>query len=456
MKKTIFLFALVFGSCFSVSAQTKEATPFKAGAAKVDITPKPEDYPDHITGVHDNLYVRAMVIDNGSTQAALVSIDAPGVSTNIWQKYTGRIEKELGIPELNIFISSSHSHSAMMGGPGNDPKMALYASNVDKAVIEAVRQAKAKVQSARVAYGAGTSYLNVNRDAIDPVTRLWYQGSNNEGPSDKTVAVIKFETLTGEPIAVYYNYAMHPNTMFMSGVLSGDFPGMASKYVEEYYGDKIVALWSMGAAGDQNPFSFRPMMDVGKFKTNAALASGKAKDEAEAIMMGSSMDVQVDPKLLARQAQMISSLGQILGEEILRVMDLSKRYDAKISITSDQKMITCPGRKRTNTGREGAPGTYVNGDPVNIRLSLLKIGDIALTGVDAELYNQIGQRIKEESTFAKTIVATMTNGEANSGYVPSDDAFGKYTFQVLSSRLQPGHAESDIVNGLVDMMEKAK
>lgn len=456
MKKIIFLLTLVLGSYFLVLAQTKDATPFKVGAAKVYITPKPEDYPAHITGVHDDLYVRAVVIDNGTTQATLISVDAAGIQGSSWQKYTQLIEKELGIPALNIFISSSHSHSALMGGPGNDPKMVLFASNLDKAVFEAVKQAKAKLQPAQVAYGTGTSYLNVNRDAIDLVTRLWYQGPNTEGPSDKTVAVIKFETLTGEPIAIYYNYAMHPNTMFMSGVLSGDFSGMASKYIEEYHDDKMVALWSMGAAGDQNPFSIRTMMDVGKFKTNAALASGKAKDEAEAIMMGSSMDIQVSPKLLARQAQMISSLGQILGEEILRVMDLSKRYDTKISITTDQKTITCPGRKRTNTGREGTAGTYVDGDPVNIRLSLLKIGDIALTGVDAEIYNQIGQRIKKESAFAKTIVATMTNGEANSGYVPSDDAFGKYTFQVLSSRLQPGHAESAIVNGFLDMMDKAK
>jgi hypothetical protein len=249
---------------------------------------------------------------------------------------------------------------------------------------------------------------------------------------------------------------MHPNTMFMSGVLSGDFPGMASKYIEEYYGDKVVALWSMGAAGDQNPISTRPMMDVGKFKTNAALASGKAKDEAEAIMMGSSMDVQVDPKILARQAQMISSLGQLLAEEILHVIDLTKRTESKISISADQKIVTCPGRKRTNTGREGAAGTYVDGDPVNIRLSLLKIGDIALTGIDAEIYNMIGQRIKNESPFTNTIVATTTNGMSNSGYIPSDDAFGKYTFQVLSSRLQPGHAESDIVNSLLDLMDKVK
>jgi hypothetical protein len=84
------------------------------------------------------------------------------------------------------------------------------------------------------------------------------------------------------------------------------------------------------------------------------------------------------------------------------------------------------------------------------------LGDIALTGVDAEVYNLIVQRLKKESPFVKTIMATTTNGSANSGYIPSDDAFVRHTFQVLGSRLQPGHAEGAIVNGLLDMMEKAK
>ncbi len=451
----MFFLAIVLVNSIVVFSQEKAAPVFKVGAAKIDITPKPADFPPHITGVNDNLYVRAVVIDDGATQSALISTD-PGVSEESWQKYTRQIEKELGIPVVNIFISSSHSHSALMMMPGNDPKMALFQSNLDKAVIDVVKQAKSKLQSARIAFGEGKAYLNVNRDAINPKTRLWYQGSNPDGPSDKTVGVIKFESLNGELIAVYYNYAMHPNTMFMSGVLSGDFPGMASKYIEEYYDDKPVALWSMGAAGDQNPISTRPMMDVGRFKTNAALASGKAKDEAEAIMMGSSMDVQVDPKILARQSQMISSLGQLLAEEILNVLDNTEKYESNIHISGDQKVITCPGRKRTNTGREGAAGTYVDGDPVNIRLSLLKIGDIALTGVDAEIYNVIGQQIKNQSTSAKTIVATTTNGMANSGYIPNDEAFGRYTFQVLSSRLKPGCAETSIVNGVLDLMEKVK
>lgn len=436
-------------------AQANEASVFRAGAAKIDITPASADLPSNIKGINDKLYVRAVVLDNGTTKAALISIDA-GVREEGWKKYIELIEKEFEIPALNIFISPSHSHSSFMGGDPKDPKIALFTSNAERAVIEVVKQAKANLQPARIGFSSGLCYLNINRDVIDPETRLWSQGPNYEGTSDKTVAVVKIESLSGEQIAVYYNYAMHPNTMFMSGVLSADFPGAASRYVEEYYNDKLVALWSMGAAGDQNPISVRPMMDVGRFKTEAALASGKAKDQSEAIMLGSSMDVPVDAKILARQSQMISSMGQILGEEILRVMDLTTKMNDKIRISGSQEYVTCPGRTRTNTGREGAPGTYVDGDPVKIRLSLLMLGDIAFTAVNAEVYNLIVQRLKNESPYNQVLMATTTNGSANSGYIPSDDAFVRYTFQVLSSRLQPGCAEGAIVNGLLDMMDKAK
>jgi len=52
-------------------------------------------------------------------------------------------------------------------------------------------------------------------------------------------------------------------------------------------------------------------------------------------------------------------------------------------------------------------------------------------------------------------VVTLANGVANSGYIPNDAAFGVFTFQVLSSRLKPGCAETAIVNGWLDLLQAA-
>ena len=61
----------------------------------------------------------------------------------------------------------------------------------------------------------------------------------------------------------------------------------------------------------------------------------------------------------------------------------------------------------------------------------------------------------DEVSGDRTLMVTLTNGTANSGYVPHDAAFGYHTFEVLSSCLQPGCAEGAIVNRLLDLMEQA-
>lgn len=70
-------------------------------------------------------------------------------------------------------------------------------------------------------------------------------------------AVLKFESLAGAPIAVYVNYAMHPVNGYLSGVISADFLGAATRHIEQAYGGQMVALFSQGASGDQNPLYLR-------------------------------------------------------------------------------------------------------------------------------------------------------------------------------------------------------
>jgi neutral ceramidase len=82
------------------------------------------------------------------------------------------------------------------------------------------------------------------------------------------------------------------------------------------------------------------------------------------------------------------------------------------------------------------------------------IDDIAIGTVNGEVYNEIAQRLKRESPYAKTMLATLTNGFATSGYIPDDASFGHYTFEVLSSRLQPGCAETGIVEGILSLMPR--
>src|SRR4029079_2571632 len=70
------------------------------------------------------------------------------------------------------------------------------------------------------------------------------------------------ETASGDPIAVYYNYAMHGVTVGQLDKVSGDAPAAACRSIDDSCDDKIVAVWSTRAAGDQTPIYFQQTYDL--------------------------------------------------------------------------------------------------------------------------------------------------------------------------------------------------
>jgi neutral ceramidase len=420
----------------------------------VDVTPAQSELPSSYTGILDRVYSRAIVIDNGVTSAALVTADVMSLSNAVWKRVSDRIAAELGIPAKNIVITTTGTHSVPMsrpgqagGGPFADPGSAL-----DDKIVSSVRMAKEKLQPARMSYGTGVSYINVNRSIIDPKTHRWWEGANYDAPSDKSVAALKFVSLSGEPIAVYYNYGVFNVLAGTLGLVSGDVTGATSSYIEESFDDKIVAVLAANAHGDQNPIYFQQTFDVRDIQTKYYAAQGKDYSNAVPPMQGLDRTNPTVMRIEKQQKQMIVTMGQMLGEEVLRAMRGATREASNAGIYGDQKTISCPGRDRTNTGRGGVAGTYKDGAPAEIRLGLLMIGDVAVGAVNAGIFSAIGQRFKKESPFSRTMLTTAANGFSNAGYVPDDSSFGHETFEVLDSRLKPGCAESAIVNGIIDMM----
>jgi neutral ceramidase len=438
---------------------TAVAANLRVGAARVDITPA-ADAANPPTGkyAHEHLYVRAIVLDNGSARAVLIGADQAGLPEIVWTTASKQIAKELDCPVPNIIMSATHTHSGWgPGGPGPgmfhpDPN-ALPPPIVGQ-ILDAVRQAKAKLEPARMGFGTGFSYLNVNRDVVDPGTRLWTQGPNLNGPSDKTVAVIKFETPEGQPIAAYIDYAMHPVNGYLAGFTSADFAGATSRYVEEAYGDKMVAVFAQGASGDQNPLYLRAATNALASRSGVPITGNVlVREKVEAPLRdGKVTEHPLDPAVRDSLERVMESEGVLLGEEVIRVMTNTTRMESDPVISAGQDVATCLGRHRLDKTREGSPGSYEDGDPVHIRLGVLRIGDVALASVDAELYSAIGKHLKEQSPMANTVMVTLANGMANSGYIPDDASFGAYTFQVLSSRLKPGCAETAIDGGLMNLL----
>ena len=259
--------------------------------------------------------VRAIVIDNGVTSAALITV-AGNQNEQSWKASTERMEKELGIPAKNVVLSSTHSHSVGR------------ITGMEEKIFTAVKEAKAKLQPASIGWGTGVSYINVKRDLIDPKTRKWWEGPNYDGPSDKTVYVITFEALDGTPIAVYYNYAMHAVIMGQYDMVSGDVPGATSKYIEDSFNNKVVAVWSEGACGDQNPIYFQQTFDLRDIRIKDYAKRGE--DISNSMPPGGVGLDRNDPvvqRLMKEQEMVNNAMGVMLGEEVKHVMRGVDRYD---------------------------------------------------------------------------------------------------------------------------------
>jgi hypothetical protein len=426
----------------------------RVGAARVEITslvtaalPPTGKYD------HEKIYVRAIVIDNGSTCAAILGADSSDMYEAVYAEAAPKIAAELKCPVANILMSVTHSHSA--GSPmGAAIKDMPYMQGFADALLDAARKAKAQLQPAVAGFGTGTAYLNVNRDAVDPDTHLWSQAPNTKAVSDKTVAVLKFVKPSGEPIAVYVNYAMHPIDGFLLGFITADFPGAMCRYVEQAFIDKAVVIFTQSASGDQNPLYLRPSTN-GQASMRGIPITGYqlTRENVESTFRNKDVPSKpIDPVVRERLERFIESEGQILGEEVIRVMTVTTQTSDDARIWGAQKTITCPGRKRLDNAREGTGGSYEDAPPVPIRLGVLAVGNVALTEVNAEVYNRIALRTKSQSPLANTVFVALANGRADTGYIPDDESYGHQTFQVLGTKLKQGCAEDAISNTLADLI----
>lgn len=415
------------------------------GAARVDVTPSADaalpmsGYSSRKKGfekIHDHIYARAIVLSDGTQEAAILAWELIGMPDGVWHELSQRISTELGIPADHLILAAEHVHSAPTVAGAytkGTPATIAYTKKLEDAAFEAVKQAKAHLQPARLGFGTGKAYVNINRRERFPDGR-WDLGYSPAGPSDKTLTVLKFESLSGKPIALFINYAVHGVVMGPNNLeVSGDLPGATSRFVEQYYegkvptrsdggwdlqlkpqekSDGVVALWTSGAAGDQNPI----VMDSGEDFT------------------------------------MVNALGRILGEETVRVANDIQNFSSQADIRSSERVIDCPGRKLVPGPHPRGVFNFEDAAPVNIRLSLLMLNHIALTGVSGEVLTPIFLRLEKESPFRHTVMVTHANGL--SGYIPNDAAYNQPSYEITTTHLKPGCAESGIVNGLVNMMNQ--
>ncbi len=241
------LFILIL---FFLLQLTSTAQDFLAGAAIRTINPEKDSL--YLAGgkanrlfidVHDNLYVKAVVLSNSNNNLTILTFDCIGLLYPQLQAIRSRIKAELpSIDPEHIVMSSTHTHSGpdVVGIWGkdlahsgvNDKHMQLI---VDRA-LEAIKEATEARKPVSISYGTGS----FGED--------WVKNISEPGELDRSVSIIKFSDSKGKNIAMLTNFACHPTIMDdASTAASSDYVWGYYKYLDSAQGG--VNMFLQGAIG---------------------------------------------------------------------------------------------------------------------------------------------------------------------------------------------------------------
>jgi hypothetical protein len=426
--------ALAVLPALATAAPATADTGLRAGAGRADIALTPAMLPlQDFDYVRDPLQVRVTMLDNGKARIALVVLDLTAIMGPHVDSLKQMVGQIAGIDPANVWIVASHTfsspHAPVPGqkGPfsGRTPEEAeratAYRAAVDDAAARAARQAAGSLRDAGIGFGTTRSFINVNRNI--ETAEGWWQGNNDELDSDRTVGVLRIDDARHQPIAVLMNYAVQPSVMARAKVggktpITADLAGAASRYVEGQYGGDTVSMFLVGAAGDQGPaFTARRQVP----DKDGKIVQGDVSDQASVLI-----DLQGERlgNAVVKASQRIATatrpvpLAVFNGSVEVQSQDRPKElYQIKPSRTYEYNV----------TGKTRAP------------FSVMRIGDVALVGVQVELASSVGEYIKAHSPFRNTMVVTMVNGGAK--YLPAAEAYKLIQYQAMNASYAAGSAE---------------
>jgi len=255
-----------------------DAATFRAGVAKVDLTP-PLGLPmygffDRIkdnrlsVGTLDPLYARVLVVEAGERRLALVTLDL-GRTFNDFAlaELRERIKRSAGISFLVVTASHTHSGPNILDQyPGN--RLPAWETTAVEKIATAIDQASQHLTNAQVGTARGEVYIGYNRRQMHPdgkVTMVWTNPEKQpSAPLDPSVLVIRIDDLRGNPVAILVNYACHPVVLGPDNLkYSADFVGTMASTVEKSFNSAPLCFFLQGADGDINPYHATTLLTDG-------------------------------------------------------------------------------------------------------------------------------------------------------------------------------------------------
>jgi len=380
-------------------------------------------------GIDEELTATALAFDDGLHRAVIVACDLLAIN-----EHTVRRILEKTSPNVVICCSHTHSGPITYADQHSPPRNREYINYLVAQVIKAVREAQAGMQPARLAWAQGEADIAVNRRERKPNGKIEI-GVNPGGPIDRSLGVVQAQTLDGRPIATLVNFQCHGTVLGPKNMLvSSDWIGEMRRKVEAE--TKAPVLYLQGATGDLNPVHDWGVED---FKAVETLGGRVAAGVVQALPLlatiaGETVSFQQEDVWLGLEAPAHSETPPPTYRSVLAKMAhvpaflvdfvLNARYPWKTRIAAREGVWSVP-----------------------VVLTHVRLGELALFALGAEMFTEIGMAIKQASPASHTLFASLSSGCI--GYLPTaaEHALGGYEvdmapyFYRLPGRLQAGSAE---------------
>ena len=211
-------------------------------------------------------------------------------------------------------------------------------------------------------------------------------------------------------MAVVYNFACHPLFGDAKGSITANYPGVASKVIEERL-NGATALFVQGAAGDLMDFNFKtflPLYIQYKMDTNHPLDHSYRYLRER--YLGQENFPRMDDINRTNIAKYLANIAAM--EKLARIQD-------QISTLKKHKQLNDDSGEKT----------------IKAEIQGIRVGDCAILASPLELLAQIGLNLKKASPFKHTLVAGYSNGYMH--YGPPASYYEAGGYEVTQSLLAP-------------------
>lgn len=446
---------------------------FRAGAAASNITPELGVILDGAImqigpgqHVHDELFARCLVLDDGTTRIAIAVCDLTMIETGVVEQAKRLLETATGLAQDHVLISATHTHSAprvMDLGQGDANRR--YHEFLAQRIADGIHRAITQLAPAKIGWGSGQKpeYVFNRRWFVKP--RLEppnpFGGKPDEvatnpspasiikpaGPVDPELFVLSVQHADGRPLALLANYGLHYVGGLPSGHISADYFGVFADRIQQLLGadrqdPPFVGIMSNGTSGDVNNVDLRNAL---RRRPSDALMREVADGIAqEALRVARSIKHQEWVPLAARTV--------VLKLDVRRPDDARLQWAREISANAnpDQRMSRPAIYAREATQLAEYPPT------VPITLQAFRVGDLGIGAAPCEVFAETGLAIKRQSPFEATFVVELANGYG--GYLPTPEQHGLGGYETWPARsafLEVG-AEPKIRAGILELLQYLK